>query len=59
MLFRQKKFTQALGPLQQAVRHGPANALASQQLGLALEALGRDDEAIAALKYASDLGPNA
>ena len=58
-LLCQKKFTEALDPPRQDVRYGPANALASQQLGLAFEALGRVDEAIAALKRAADLAPNA
>lgn len=59
LLSRQAKFADALTPLELAVRFGPSNPLASQQLGLAMEALGRYDEAIAALKHAADLAPNA
>lgn len=59
LLSRQEKFAEALAPLEQAVRFGPANALAHQQLGLTLEALGRYEEAIDALKHAAALAPTA
>lgn len=59
LLLRQGKPAEALGPLQQAVHFGPRNALANQQLGLALEALHRDQEAIASLQRAAALAPGA
>ncbi len=59
LLFRQEKFAEALQPLELAVRFGPANPLAHQQLGLAFEALGRFDDAIGALKQAAALAPTA
>lgn len=59
LLLREAEPAQALGPLQEAVRFGPHNALAHQQLGLALEALGRYDQAIASLQRASALAPGA
>lgn len=59
LLSRQERFAEALAPLELAVRFGPANALASQQLGLTFEALGRYNEAIDVLKHASALAPTA
>ena len=59
LLFREAKPAQALDLLQQAVRFGPRNASANQQLGLVLEALGRYDEAIASFQRAAAIAPQA
>ena len=59
LLFHQGKAAEALDPLGKAVAFGPDNALTSQELGLAFEALGRFDEAIASLKRAAVLAPKA
>jgi tetratricopeptide (TPR) repeat protein len=58
-LLREGKHAEALDALGQALRFGRRNPLAHQQLGLALEALGRDQEAIASLQQAAALAPTA
>ena len=59
LLLHEAKPAEALGPLQEAVRFGPRNAFAHQQLGVAFEALGRFDDAIALLQQAAVLSPEA
>jgi Flp pilus assembly protein TadD len=59
LLLTQRHAPEALEPLRQAVQAGPSNALAQQELGLALEALGRYTEAIAPLRRAAELAPAA
>lgn len=49
----------ALGPLREAVKLGDRNPLAAQELGLALEAVGRFDEALVSLRRAAELAPAA
>lgn len=49
----------ALGPLREAQKLAGGNALAAQELGLALEALGRFDEAVLSLRRAAELAPGA
>ena len=59
LLLSRGQAEQALPQLREAVRLGPKNALAQQELGLAFEALARYTEAVAPLERATELAPAA
>ena len=59
LLLSRQASQRALEALRQAVDAGKNNALANQELGLALEALGRHQDALVSLKRATELAPNA
>lgn len=59
LLLSQHHADRALPVLREAAELGPKNALAHQELGLALEALGRNTEAVVALERAISLAPGA
>ncbi len=58
-LFNQQKYDQAEKACRQIIAARPTNADAYNILGVALNALGRADEAIASLRRATELAPNA
>jgi tetratricopeptide (TPR) repeat protein len=57
LLLHEGKAAEAIGPMTQAVGFDPHNALANQELGLALERLERYGEAVLALQRAAALAP--
>lgn len=59
LLLRQRRFQEALPPLQEAVDRNRNNPLAQQELGLALEGLGRLTEALTPLQRSAELAPEA